>query len=193
MSTIQKIMIILKHRANSIESFDKRYGAEIDVRDFDNELVISHDLPNENSLKLESFIQKIPKETFLAINVKSSEIEHNLKEIINKYNIKNYFTFDHSVPSLVKSIKCNLSCAFRLSEYEKEIIPNCNWVWVDCFENIWYDQNFLKSLKDLQLKIALVSPELHGRKSEIKKFEDVVNSVLVDAICTDTPEYWDND
>jgi len=73
-------MIILKHRANSIKHFDKRYGAEIDVRDFDNKLVISHDLPNENSLKLESFIQKIPKETFLAINVKSSEIEHKYRK-----------------------------------------------------------------------------------------------------------------
>ena len=94
---------------------------------------------------------------------------------------------------MIKSIKCNLSCAFRLSEYEKEIIPNCTWVWVDCFEKIWYDSNFLSFLKDLHLKIALVSPELHGRTSEIKKFEAIVNSISVDAICTDMPEYWNND
>jgi hypothetical protein len=186
-------MIILKHRVNSIKDFDVRYGVEIDVRDFNNKLVISHDLPNENSLELESFLVTIPKETFLAINVKSSEIEFDLKRIIDKHKFKNYFTFDHSIPSLIKSIKCNLSCAFRLSEYEKEIIPNCTWVWVDCFEKIWYDSNFLGSLKDLQLKIALVSPELHGRKSEIEKFEAIVNSISVDAICTDMPEYWNND
>jgi len=186
-------MIILKHRANSIENFDKRYGAEIDVRDFGNKLVISHDLPDENSVEFESFLEKIPSETFLAINVKSSEIEIDLKEILEKHNIQNYFSFDHSVPSLVKSIKCNLINAFRLSEYEKEIIPNCNWVWVDCFEKIWYDVDFLKSLKELGLKIALVSPELHGRKSEIKKLEEIVNSIPVDAICTDDPEYWHND
>jgi hypothetical protein len=86
-----------------------------------------------------------------------------------------------------------LSCAFRLSEYEKEIIPNCSWVWVDCFEKIWYDVEYLKSLKNLTLKIALVSPELHGRKSEIHKFEEIVNSISVDVICTDIPEYWYND
>ncbi len=94
---------------------------------------------------------------------------------------------------MLKSIKSNLSCAFRLSEYEKEIISNCDWVWVDCFEKIWYDTNFLKNLKDLQLKIALVSPELHGRRSELKKFKAIVNSISVDAICTDIPEYWNND
>ena len=186
-------MIILKHRANLIENFDNRFGAEIDVRDFNNKLVISHNLPNEKSLELESFLAKIPKETFLAINIKSSEMEFELKRIIEKHNIKNYFTFDHSVPSLIKSIKCNLFCAFRLSEYEKEIIPNCDWVWVDCFEKIWYDQDFLKSLKNLGLKIAIVSPELHNRKSDIKKLEEIVNSIPVDAICTDIPEYWYND
>jgi len=186
-------MIILKHRANSIENFDTKYGIEIDIRDFGNNLVLSHDLPNENSLDLESFVQKIPKQTFLAINVKSSEIETRLKEILDKNNIQNYFTFDYSVPSLIKSIKSNLICAFRLSEYEKEIIPNCSWVWIDCFEKIWYDVEFLKSLKDSGLKIALVSPELHGRKSEIKKLETFVNSISVDAICTDMPQYWDND
>jgi hypothetical protein len=186
-------MILLKHRANTIEDFDKRYGMEIDLRDFGDKLVISHDLPNQNSLKLEEFLSKIPNETFLAINVKSSEIEIELKKILDKYNFKNYFTFDHSIPSLIKSIKCSLSCAFRLSEYEKEIIPNCSWVWVDCFEKIWYDVEYLKSLKNLTLKIALVSPELHGRKSEIHKFEEIVNSISVDVICTDIPEYWYND
>ena len=186
-------MIILKHKVNSIELFDKKYGAEIDIRDFNNKLVVSHDLPNENCLELAEFLQKIPKETFLAINVKSSEIELSLKEILDKFNFENYFTFDHNIPSLIKSIKCNLFCAFRLSEYEKEIIPDCNWVWIDCFEKIWYDQNFLKSLKDLQLKIALVSPELHGRNSEVKKLKEIVNSVQVDAICTDIPEYWNYD
>ena len=186
-------MIILKHRVNSINDYDTKYGVEIDIRDFNNKLVLSHNPPNENSFKLESFLATIPKETFLAINIKSTEIELDLKKILDKYGFKNYFTFDHSIPSLIKSIKCNLSCAFRLSEYEKEIIPNCNWVWVDCFEKIWYNLNFLNSLKDLQLKIALVSPELHGRNSDIKKFEVIVNSISVDAICTDIPEYWNND
>lgn len=183
-------MIILKHRVNSIGDFDKRYAAEIDVRDFGNDLVLSHDIPNKKSSKLEAFLADIPKETFLAINVKSSEIEQHLKEILERHGIENYFTFDHNIPSLIKSLKHNISCAFRLSEYEKEFFPNCSWVWVDCFENIWYDKDYLQSLKDSNLKIAVVSPELHGRKSEIKKLEDIVKTIPVDAICTDFPEYW---
>ena len=186
-------MIILKHRTNSIELFDDRYGAEIDVRDFGDKLVLSHDPPDGNSPDLESFLDKIPSETFLSINVKSSEIELELKKILGKYGFENYFTFDHSIPSLLKSIKHNLNCAFRLSEYEKEIIPNCNWVWLDCFEKIWYDVDFLKSLQKSHLKVALVSPELHGRKFEIKQFEEIVNSISADAICTDMPKYWNDD
>ena len=60
-------MIILKHRANSIENFDTKYGIEIDIRDFGNNLVLSHDLPNENSLDLESFVQKFLNKHFLQL------------------------------------------------------------------------------------------------------------------------------
>ncbi len=82
-------MIILKHRVNSIKDFDARYGVEIDVRDFNNKLVISHNIPNENSFTLESFLATIPKDSFLAINIKSSEIELDLKEIIDEYKFEN--------------------------------------------------------------------------------------------------------
>ena len=46
-------MIILKHRVNSINDYDTKYGVEIDIRDFNNKLVLSHNPPNENSFKLE--------------------------------------------------------------------------------------------------------------------------------------------
>ncbi len=183
-------MQILKHRVNSFDALIPELGLEIDVRDFNNELVLSHDLPNDNSLKLKDFLKKISPNQLLAINIKSSEIENNLKLLLNELNISNYFTFDWPIPSLVKATKQNLVCAFRLSEYEKDIIPNCDWVWIDCFESIWYDANFLINLKNSGLKLALVSPELHNRKSDLTQVKEIVNSVKVDAICTDMPNYW---
>ena len=169
---------------------DSNLGIEIDVRDYNNELVLSHDYPNQQSVKLDEFLQKISKEQLLAINIKSSEIENELKSVLDNNGINNYFTFDWAIPSLVKALDNHITCAFRLSEYEKEIFPNCKWVWVDFFNNIWYDSDFLISLKKSGLKVAIVSPELHNKKSEINKVKDIIDIVEVDAICTDLPSLW---
>lgn len=181
---------ILKHRANSLEQINPNFGLEIDIRDYNNDIVLSHDYPNDQSILLSDYLKKITSSQLLAINIKSSEIENDLKLLLNESNISNYFTFDWPIPSLVKATKQNLVCAFRLSEYEKDIIPNCDWVWIDCFESIWYDANFLINLKNSGLKLALVSPELHNRKSDLTQVKEIVNSVKVDAICTDMPNYW---
>ena len=183
-------MEILKHRINSFDKIDNNFSLELDVRDQNGDLVVSHDLPITSTIKLEDFLQKIDKNKLIAINVKSVEIEKNLKKILSDANLKNYFTFDWPVPSLLKALKHNLICAFRLSEYEKDIIPNCDWVLIDSFQSIWYDANFLNSLKNSGLKLAIVSPELHNRKSDLAQVKDIVNSVKVDAICTDLPDFW---
>ena len=75
-------------------------------------------------------------------------------------------------------------------EYEKDIFSQCDWVWVDSFQTIWFDAEYLASLKKLGLKVALVSPELHNRKREMEQVKEIVNSVKVDAICTDLPDFW---
>ena len=72
-------MIILKHRCNSIQDIDSKYGAEVDVRDHNGRLVLSHGLPNDKSVELTTYLKIFPKKTLLAINVKSCEIEEKLK------------------------------------------------------------------------------------------------------------------
>ena len=183
-------MIIIKHRVNSIKEINPKFGLEIDISEYNNKLVLAHDHPNEQSVKLEDFITYAPKNSFLAINIKSVGIEAELKIILSRSKITNYFTFDWPISSLHKAISHDLNCAFRLSEYEKDIIPNCSWVWLDSFNEIWYDVDFLISLKKYRIKLAIVSPELHNRKSDIDKVKDIVNAVKVDAICTDMPEFW---
>ena len=183
-------MEILKHRVNSLDKVDPNFGIEIDIHDYNNELVLAHDHPNDQSIKLNDFLKTISKNHLLAINIKSSEIEAELKSILVNLKISNYLTFDWSVPSLFKALSYDITCAFRLSEYEKDIIPNCTWAWIDSFHSIWYDVDFLSSLKKSGLKLAIVSPELHNRKSEMKKIKDIVNAVKVDAICTNLTNFW---
>ena len=183
-------MIIIKHRVNSIKEINPKFGLEIDIHNYNNKLVLAHDHPNEQSIKLEDFITHIPKNSLLAINIKNEEVEAELKIILSRSKTTNYFTFDWPVTSLHNAINHDLNCAFRLSEYEKDIVPNCPWVWLDSFNEIWYDADFLISLKKYGIKLAIVSPELHNRESDINKVKDIVNAVKVDAICTDMPEFW---
>lgn len=182
----------MKHRANRLSDIDPRFGLEIDVRDYNNELVLSHDKPKKDSVKLSEYLKHVDKETPVAINVKSSEIESDIYNAINGI-LKEYFAFDWPVPSLVKALRTGLTCACRLSEYEKDIHPKCSWVWIDAFHSIWYDSSLLRSLKKRGLKLAIVSPELHQRNKEIAKVAAFVRNGLADAICTDMPEYWYND
>ena len=183
-------MIIIKHRVNSIKEINPKFGLEIDIHNYNNKLVLAHDHPNEQSIKLEDFITHIPKNTLLAINIKNEEVEVELKIILSRSKTTNYFTFDWPVTSLHNAINHDLNCAFRLSEYEKDIVPNCPWVWLDSFNGIWYDADFLISLKKSGIKLAIVSPELHNREADISKVKDIVNAVKVDAMCTDIPEFW---
>ena len=183
-------MIIIKHRVNSIKEINPKFGLEIDIHNYNNKLVLAHDHPNEQSIKLENFITHIPKNSLLAINIKNEEVEAELKIILSRSKTTNYFTFDWPVTSLHNAINHDLNCAFRLSEYEKDIVPNCPWVWLDSFNEIWYDADFLISLKKSGIKLAIVSPELHNREEDISKVKDIVNAVKVDAMCTDIPEFW---
>ena len=183
-------MEILKHRVNSLDKVDPNLGIEIDIHNYNNELVLAHDHPNEQSIKLNDFLKAVSKNHLLAINIKSSEIEAELKSILVNLKISNYFTFDWSTPSLFKALSYDITCAFRLSEYEKDIIPNCTWAWIDSFHSIWYDEKYLRNLKTTGLKIALVSPELHNRDSELERIRKIIKNIDVDVICTDVPEFW---
>jgi hypothetical protein len=184
-------MEILKHRVNRISDIDLEYGAEIDVRDHNGTIVLSHDYPDNNSENLVDFLKYFPKNRLLAINVKSCGIEMNVNNIL-KQNHNNYFLFDFSLPYLLKSIHVNIPCALRLSEYEKELLEGPKWIWIDSFHSIWYDDKYIKLIKNKGYQTVLVSPELHGRSNQLdyEKIKFLISKNLVDAICTDVPNRW---
>ena len=184
-------MEIIKHRINCICDIDSEFGAEIDVRDNDGKIVLSHDYPDNDSETLSNFLKHFPKNRLLAINVKSCGIEIDVNNIV-KQTHSNYFLFDFSLPYLLKSINMQIPCALRLSEYEKEQLRGPKWVWVDSFHSIWYDDKYLELIKNNGYKIVLVSPELHERNNKLdyQKIESLINKKLVDAICTDVPDRW---
>jgi hypothetical protein len=201
-------MEIISHRGlwlNAVEknsfdafqrSFELGFGTETDVRDFDGELVISHDIPSSGCISFNEFCElflTIDKNLPLAINIKSDGLAKSLKDILEKYGIENYFLFDMSIPDLRCSILAGLNCFTRMSDVEKDLTfyKDCNGVWLDGFYSDWYEPHFFWQLLNDKKKICLVSSELHSRDNKAlwamlksTKLSDEKDIML----CTDQPQ-----
>ncbi len=216
-------MDILAHRGkwekeedkNSLESLllalNLNFGIETDIRDFDGKLVISHDVPNKDSMPLNVLFQEykvIQKEKGfanpIALNVKSDGIHEELKKLLIDYEINNYFVFDMSIPDSLNYINYGLNIFLRESEYEKILIDQSSFegIWLDQFKETWFDKQILIEKIKSGKKVCIVSSELHAR--DHKYCWEVIASTLKELsntekrnimICTDFPsefkEYFD--
>ena len=179
-----------KHEKNSLtaiqNAIEAGYGAEIDLRDSRNEVIVSHDPANEDTLSLKKILNL---KGHFALDVKSEGL---IDLLPNLDGLASYFFFDMSVPEQVKYKIAKLINYSRLSEYENEIMNfETSGYWVDGFNGDWWtDLEFLKYAANSSKKYVFVSPELHGRDP------NGAWSVLVEYfklnpnfyICTDYPD-----
>ena len=89
-------MLIIRHRINTVKGLmdlPKRFGAEIDIRSFDNELIINHS-PFKAGIKLKEWL-KFFDHRFIIFNIKEEGIEFKLLDLLNDLKINNYFFLDH--------------------------------------------------------------------------------------------------
>jgi hypothetical protein len=174
-------MNILCHRGfwltseekNSLVSFERafsfNYGVETDIRDFNDKLVVSHDIPTRDKLLyFEDFLELYNQSNgsgFLALNIKSDGLQSKLKKALDEYQIQNYFVFDMSLPDTLGYIKNKFVTAIRLSEYEQQnsLFEFCEYIWLDSFVDVWYNINFIDDLISKGKKVVVVSSELHKR------------------------------
>lgn len=209
-------MKILSHRGywetenekNTIDairrSLQKGFGFETDIRDYAGKMVISHNLAEESSPDAEEVFNELHKygDRFcFAINVKADGLKDMLMEQLGKYQIKNYFAFDMSVPQMVEYIEKGIHVFTRQSEYEKEPVfyQEAAGVWIDGFEDLdWITEELLGKHIENGKYVCIVSPELHLR--EYKIFWDRLRRMEIDfeyvILCTDKPweaeEYFIN-
>lgn len=172
------------------------FGIETDIRDYNEQLVISHNIATKTCEKLTDFFEaykKHGKETVLALNIKADGLCERLLELIQRYEINNYFVFDMSVPEMVLYDKFGANYFSRYSDIEKQSVlyEKSKGIWVDAF----FDYNEL----DLRIisqfiedgkKVVIVSPELHGMDESI--FWDAITELRwykedVVYLCTDYP------
>lgn len=185
-------MIIYSHRINTIKDMKglpDGLGAEIDVRDYKDNLVAAHDPFIGGELFEE--VLNAARQRPLIINVKCEGIETAVIELLAKYNIENYFLLDCTFSAIVKL--CNQSfnkIAIRFSEYEGiDTLVNmqgkAEWVWADCFTKLPFDVKEFSEIKKLGYKICLVSPDILGRPVQIKPIINWLksNNCFPDAVC----------
>jgi hypothetical protein len=201
-------MIIISHRGfwkkspekNSFEAFErsleKGFGIETDVRDYEGELVISHDIPKkgcEPFSRLLKLYQKFPKAAPLAINIKSDGLHSPLLESLSAHQFNRYFIFDTTVPDGLNYIRKGMCTFTRQSEYE--LVPcyykESSGVWLDEFFSPWINEETILEHLHNRKQLCIVSPELHGRPhlERWKKYrtwdKSLRNRVM---LCTDFPD-----
>jgi len=188
---------LIKHRINSIidlKNIPQKYGVEIDIRTYNNNIVLHHDAYH-NGDSFDEFIKNF-NHKFLIINMKCDGLENEIIKILKENSINNFFFLDSSIPSIIKMIKSGCkNIAVRYSKYEPlEFIMkfrgDVKWIWIDCFDGFILDRDDYEIMKKY-FKICLVSPELQGiDKSHIKKFKYLTKEMEIDAICTKFPHLW---
>ena len=183
----------IAHRVNSYiyaNSIPTDYGIEFDIRDSNGKIIVTHD-PFTEGEEFEIFLSHLTNR-FLIVNIKSEGIELKALELLKKYRFENFFLLDCSFPAIIKLSKLGEKrIALRFSEYENcaNIIDNKDkamWVWVDCFNNFPLTKKIEEIFHAHNLKICIVSPELHNKSELIEKYKNYIKNenIFVDAICT---------
>lgn len=178
-------------------SFSLGFGTETDIRDFNGELVISHDIASVECLSVDFFFKlyKSINDTLpLALNIKSDGLQLKLMKLLKKYEINNYFVFDMSVPDGLNYLKNDFNVFTRQSEYELEpsFYDKAIGVWLDEFNDHWISKEILKHHFNNNKSVCIVSPDLHKRQylyewNNYKGYSREMNFNNL-MICTDYPE-----
>lgn len=175
-------------------AFELGFGIETDLREYKGKLILAHDIANGNELDFESFLRLMDGRNLpLALNIKSDGLSWLIKKMLLKYNHSNYFAFDMSIPELVVYLNSKINAFTGLSDIvtQPPLLKQCEGVWLDCFEAVWYRPETIDKLVASGKKVCIVSAELHKRSCETQwqliqqcKYLKTDNIML----CTDFPQ-----
>lgn len=186
----------VSHEKNSVEAFqravDGGFGVELDVRDCAGSLVISHDMPQGGELSLLEFLKIYDHSDLpIAFNIKSDGLAVSFNKIIQASEITNFFVFDMSVPDMRHYLNEKIPVFGRMSEVEK----NLPWedqlagVWLDSFFDTWYTAELINDLLNKNLRVCVVSSELHQRDHQaLWRMLLPMSGREGLSLCTDFPE-----
>jgi hypothetical protein len=173
---------LIAHRVNTIaelRKLPKNYGAEIDIRAWQNRLVLHHD-PFQEGESLEDYLAEYDH-GLLVLNIKETGIEDKVLKIVREHEIPDYFLLDVEFPYLYKaSHGGEQAIAVRYSEAEgldtvKQLKGLVDWTWIDVNTTLPLDETSVEVLASF--RNCLVSPDLWDRPEDIsiylKRMEEV--------------------
>lgn len=203
-------MQILSHRGlwntpsekNSIvafsRSFSQGFGCETDIRDYNGQLVISHDIPQQDSLLFSDFLQLYTRyncQLPLALNIKSDGLAGEIRQHLRFFRTENYFCFDMSVPDMHEYLATGINTYARISEFETEsaLFSEVQGIWLDSFLSEQCDLLQLETFLQQGFAVCCVSPELHRREKHVywqQLLRFTARFPCTDRLmlCTDLPE-----
>lgn len=201
-------MKIISHRGywlnaserNTPTAFDRSFkfgfGTETDIRDSMGRLVISHDMPSGKEQSLEEFLSSAgnygnhENPLPLALNIKAGGMAFLLAKKLSEYPQLDCFVFDMAVPDMRQYLDIGLPVFTRMSEVESlpAFLDRAEGVWLDALEGEWYDNKIIEDLIEMNKKVCIVSPELHGRP-HMDCWQNLSEASFTDQVilCTDYP------
>ncbi|MBA3672972.1 MAG: hypothetical protein H0W68_13255 [Gemmatimonadaceae bacterium] len=177
-------------------SFAGGFGIETDIRDLDGTLVISHDPPRRGALPFSELLalhQREGQGVTLALNVKADGLQPAIAEAVAAAGVTKWFAFDMSVPDMRPYLAFGTPVFTRHSEVERDpaYYQQSTGVWLDAFEDEWFDEAVVDAHLASGKQLCLVSPELHRRPhlpfwDRLAAWPAASSSHLM--LCTDFPD-----
>jgi glycerophosphoryl diester phosphodiesterase len=150
------------------DAFAHGWGVELDVRDLDGALVISHDPPNAGALAFDAVVGAYVEHGCpgrLAVNVKADGLETLIAGALRPVDPARWFAFDMSVPDSLRYASAGLPYFTRHSDVEPEpaLYDGARGVWLDDFHGGFVTEERIAAHLAAGKQVAVVSPELHKR------------------------------
>lgn len=176
-------------------AFENGFGVETDIRDYHGSLVISHDMPLTPAMSIDAFFElyrQSGRDFPLALNIKSDGLCREMKKILTKNKIENYFVFDMSVPDTLGYLREKVKIFTRQSEWEREPVfyDLAQGVWLDELGKPWITEEEVAKHCAQGKAVGIVSAELHRRSyrkgwENYKRFPLQIREHCL--LCTDYP------
>lgn len=170
-------------------------GVELDVRDLDGSLVVSHDPPGRGALPFATVVDAYRAHGCpgaLAVNVKADGLAELIGSELEAIDPAGWFAFDMSIPDTLAYARAELPFFTRHSDAEPApaVYDRAAGVWLDDFEGGFIDERRISEHLAAGKRVAVVSPELHNRDGAAAwtQWRDwsVWESAAV-LLCTDDP------
>ena len=161
---------------NQLRALPESIGLEIDLRDYDGRIFLSHEpfCKIENLCEFNiSFIKKLSNRP-LIINIKSERIETYVQSLLSEAGyLGEHFYLDSSF-SVINKNGSSISIAARFSDFEP--LETCqrlaasnliSWIWIDTFKSLPISVSSVEYFLSSGINTCLTSPDLLGRSEDI--------------------------